>query len=224
MTDKTYARFAIADGVAMFDLGKGRYTKVDACVLPELRDYTLLVVGAGYITAAKRIPGTSKYMRVYLHRLLTGCPDNMVVDHINHDKMDNRLCNLRVCTQAENNRNTRGRWKRYSIYKGVTYVAGESKPWKAGTTMGGKSYWFGTYATEAEAAIAYNNGAVKLFGKFACLNAVPGYEVPGVKSDRVVDFDDALDNMIKLQRQEAVDSYRLSISQAALTQAIEALM
>ena len=37
-----------------------------------------------------------------LHRLLMGNPEGKVVDHINHDRTDNRKSNLRICTQSEN--------------------------------------------------------------------------------------------------------------------------
>lgn len=40
-----------------------------------------------------------------IHRLITSCPSNMVVDHINHDTLDNRLCNLKVTYQYKNLQN-----------------------------------------------------------------------------------------------------------------------
>ena len=46
--------------------------------------------------------------KTYLHRLITECPVGKVVDHINGDTLDNRLKNLRVCSQSENCQNRRG--------------------------------------------------------------------------------------------------------------------
>lgn len=42
---------------------------------------------------------------IKLHRYIMNCPDNLVVDHINHNTLDNRKCNLRNVTQLENSRN-----------------------------------------------------------------------------------------------------------------------
>lgn len=44
---------------------------------------------------------------IKMHRFIMNCPRDMVVDHINHDTLDNRKQNLRICTQFENNQNQR---------------------------------------------------------------------------------------------------------------------
>ena len=44
---------------------------------------------------------------VLMHRLIMQPPPHLVVDHLNGDGLDNRRCNLRICTHAENAQN---RW------------------------------------------------------------------------------------------------------------------
>ena len=73
----------------------------------------------------ERKKGYLKYKRVKLHRAIMKAPKDMVVDHINHNGLDNRRQNLRLCTTAENVRNSkkidsfRGK-ETLSKYKGVS--------------------------------------------------------------------------------------------------------
>lgn len=46
------------------------------------------------------------YDRKYLHRIITDAKKGQVVDHINHNTLDNRKCNLRICTASENSLNS----------------------------------------------------------------------------------------------------------------------
>lgn len=54
---------------------------------------------------------------LFLHRYLMNCPKDKVVDHINHDKTDNRKCNLKICTQKENMQNLKKQAKGISKIK-----------------------------------------------------------------------------------------------------------
>lgn len=81
----------------------------------------------GYVTLIKyegKIDDKYVYSRIYLHRYITGAPDGMFVDHINGNKLDNRSCNLRVCTMAQNNMNT---GPKTGKYKGVHWSKTQKK-------------------------------------------------------------------------------------------------
>lgn len=56
---------------------------------------------------------------IYLHRLLLNFPNNKIIDHINHNKLDNRVENLRICGYSENayNKKMRRNTKHYGISK-----------------------------------------------------------------------------------------------------------
>lgn len=64
------------------------------------------------------------------HRVITNCPDGMVVDHINHDPLDNRRCNMRICEVGDNNRNLSISKRNTSGIVGVRYRA-ERNVWIA---------------------------------------------------------------------------------------------
>jgi len=59
-----------------------------------------------------------------MHRQITNAPDHRVVDHIDHDGLNNRKENLRPCIFAENCRNTRRSSGKASKYKGVHWHKG----------------------------------------------------------------------------------------------------
>ena len=104
-----------------------------------------------------------------LHRLIMGCPDDMVVDHINGDGLDNRRANLRICTAAQNTRNRKVNRNSASGFKGVELSTAPrtNNPWRARITVDGRRISLGSYPTPEEAYAAYCRAAKKMHGEFA---------------------------------------------------------
>ena len=105
-----------------------------------------------------------------MHRYILGLKkdDGKLTDHMNGNGLDNRKCNLRICTKSENNMNqakTRGTSK----YKGVSWCKNRKK-WCAQIKLNQKQYFIGYFLLEIDAAMAYDKKAVELFGSFARLN------------------------------------------------------
>lgn len=91
------------------------------------------------------------------------------IDHINRDKLDNRLCNLREASRSQNNANIGLPAHNTSGFKGVSYFKQTGK-WTAYITRDGKRRHLGTYTTAEAAAAAYDQAAIALFGRFARTN------------------------------------------------------
>jgi hypothetical protein len=110
-----------------------------------------------------------KLAQIKMHREILNYFDYLTVDHINGNGLDNRRINLRLCTVFQNTHNLRTRKTNTSGYKGVVwYKAG--KYWQAQIKVNYKNIYLGRFLNKKEAALAYNNGAIKYFGEFANLN------------------------------------------------------
>jgi hypothetical protein len=106
-----------------------------------------------------------------LSRFIMEPPLDMDVDHINHNQLDNRRCNLRICTTSENTRNKRKtNNKCTSRYKGVCWCKQRSK-WRVTINdENRRQHHVGFFTNEDDAAMAYDMEAHGLFGEFACTN------------------------------------------------------
>jgi hypothetical protein len=108
---------------------------------------------------------------IFMHRVIANAPDGIDVDHINGNRLDNRRCNLRLCTRSENLRN-RGSRHGSSQFKGV-YRNKRDQIWQAYITVNKKRLHLGCFGDEFAAAAAYDAAARKHFGDFARLNFPP---------------------------------------------------
>lgn len=125
--------------------------------------------------AMARIPHEHGYRRVSMHRLITGAPPALLVDHRDGDGTNNTRTNLRVATSQQNRMNT-GPTGKTSRFKGVRR---DKRSWRA--TFDRKL--LGYFDTEEDAARAYNQAAHAKHGEFAWLNPVEPGEAKRYKAD-----------------------------------------
>lgn len=106
---------------------------------------------------------------ILMHRLLLD-PENehqgMEIDHINGCPWDNRLCNLRFVTHAQNMQNEKLLRSNKTGYKGVFWSKLEQK-WKVYITVFGTVIHLGTFASYEDAVNARKEAEKKYHGEFA---------------------------------------------------------
>ncbi len=112
---------------------------------------------------------------VLMHRIIMNPTTGMEIDHINGDGLDNRKCNLRVCTREENSRNRKLSSINTTGFHGVSISKKEKvnrkKKFTASIRIGkGKRLNLGRYYTASEAAHVYDEAAKKHHGVYATLN------------------------------------------------------
>jgi len=166
---KRYAQICECGSHGFISFPTGHVALIDACKVPDL---------AGVTWSLSHPFRRDRYVhnsasKTILHRLLAGVHGvpGFVVDHRNGDTMDNRLSNLRPCTHAENTRNTRKHKAKSSKFKGV-FRAG--KYWGVEVNCQLQRVRKDGFRTELEAALFYDEAAIRLHGEFARTNASLG--------------------------------------------------
>jgi hypothetical protein len=102
---------------------------------------------------------------ISMARMIMDPSAGLVVDHIDHNKLNNKRSNLRICTQKQNNQN------RPQKYKNITGYRGVSSANRNGWFHARISHKFiGSFPTAEEAARAYDEKAKEKYGEFAVLN------------------------------------------------------
>lgn len=138
---------------------------VDDDLWHELTQYSWNIIN-DYISTEinkKRVSMHEYVMNKY--NLIPG--ENEIIDHINKIKHDNRKINLRINSRSGNSHNKKKAPGAASKYYGVSR---NGKNWGVRIIFKGITYHCGTFKKELEAAKAYNNKAIELYGEFANLN------------------------------------------------------
>lgn len=150
-------------------LTRNKVAIVDESDFEWLAQYNWQAYDRGNTWYAKaRLPSPARApLYAIMHRMIVGCPIGLEVDHINGDGLDNRRCNLRIVTHAQNMANMR----RKSGTKGVCRFRDK---FRAYIVKDGRQRHLGVFADMASAAKAYDRAALELFGQHAAINANGG--------------------------------------------------
>lgn len=123
---------------------------------------------AGRIASNGYVQISIDYHKISAHRLAWAIAygewPQSEIDHINGDRADNRLVNLRAATRTQNMANLGKSKRNTSGYKNVGLHRGR---WRADARVNGKYVYFGKFDTPEEAHAAYVAGVERAMGEFA---------------------------------------------------------
>lgn len=148
-------------------------------IMVDDEDYAVLARFPWYRGGKAGHPMTFFYLKndgaqtVYMHQIIMGGAVN--TDHADQNVLNMQKSNLRPSTHSQNGANrkksaTKAGKPTSSKFKGVQKAP--NGRWRATIGFNKKVIQLGAHDTEEQAAIAYNNKAVELFGEYACLNPV----------------------------------------------------
>ena len=135
--------------------------------LNQFKWYALKSYSTHYAVRGIRLKG--KGITILMHRVILNMPKEMKTDHINHESLDNRRVNLRICTDSQNAMNMNSHKNSSSRFKGVSWHKRDKK-WQVRIGYKKKVKYLGYSLSENEASLIYDKKAIELFGEFANLN------------------------------------------------------
>lgn len=133
----------------------GNHFYIDSCDYEKVKNFYWFVMNNGYV---KNIDG------ILLHRFIMNAPVGMVVDHIDHNPLNNRKNNLRVCTNSENSRNR----VLTNFESGCNGVCKNNRKdrWVATISVNGESKNLGSFENIDDAIKARKAAEEKYYGEF----------------------------------------------------------
>ena len=132
---------------------------IDLDDIDKVKNYKWRMLKNGYVSTA--IDGKI----IYLHRLIMDCPEDMNIDHINHNTLNNRKYNLRICTVQENNRNHRLHKTNTSGINGVSWNK-TNNCWSIFISVDNKTVYLGSSNNINEAEKLRKEADNKIFKEF----------------------------------------------------------
>ena len=147
-------------------LTQGKVAIVDDRDYPKLarHKWSALLVGKNWYA----VNGGGKTFK-YMHRLILKTLPGYQIDHRNHNGLDNRRSNLRLCNRSQNSFNRAPGRHSTSRYKGVYWRKTRSK-WQVSISVNSCLRYLGIFRHEVIAAKRYDETAKAVAGEFAWLN------------------------------------------------------
>lgn len=135
-------------------------TIVDIADVEKVAGHKWYLHNYGYVVT---LVGRSE--QLLMHRLLMQPPDDMQIDHIDGNPLDNRRCNMRICTNQQNSWNSKISTRNKSGIKGVSFDKRSNK-WRARIHLNGKDVHLGYFNDVDEAKKARKQAEIKYFKEF----------------------------------------------------------
>lgn len=153
----------------VIQLTQGRFTTVDDEDFIILTQWKWYAYKHGDTFYAVRSIGSGENKKtILMHRVILGLTDSKIeVDHEDHNGLHNCKSNLRIATRANNMANVTSAKNSSSKYLGVS-LNKSTNTWRAKI----KNKHLGYFKDPKDAAIAYNQAAIKNYGEFANLNVI----------------------------------------------------
>lgn len=152
------------DSSRAIELSNGGFAVIDNKYYSKIKDYTWRRSATGYAVT------NVKNKSIFLHKLIFSIYDSTYIgqiDHINMDKLDCRIDNLRKCSHRDNQLNRPMQSNNKSGYKGVVKIP--NNRWKVQIKYGDEKVTK-NFKCAIEAAKFYDLMAIKMHGKFARVN------------------------------------------------------
>ena len=161
---KKYNTYEIHDDYVLMYTTKGEPFYIDLEDFDKVKDICWYVNTQGYIA------GLYNNKIVLIHRFILNAPDDLLVDHRNHDTTNNRRYNLRIATRTQNNTNVKLRTDNSSGVAGVNWNK-ESNQWVVRISVNKKRIYLGRYNSFEDAVKVRKQAEEKYFGEWSYDNS-----------------------------------------------------
>lgn len=152
---------------------KRNYFYFDLEDYDKIRNYCWNFNTNGYITTNLWDGDNKKNYKILLHKVILDIPRTreIHIDHIHHNKYDNRKKELRICNPQQNTQNSIIPKNNSSGVKGVSYNK-RAKKWIAYIRYNNKNNYLGYFDTFKEAVQARKEAEDKYYGEYSYDNSM----------------------------------------------------